>query len=221
MNYNLKIEEILVPYKDLNKTKAQIINGDKLLYVEDFVQEKYEKDGYSVIKGADFHLFLWFSVGKFPNEVGRNWGTDRFVKLNKENLEICNNQLINTQKERLIENGIKMWGLYYGKYKPKFLIKNKLLEILSCFSEKEKIELLKIYSEYQYNPRGAPDLFAFKAGTKEKQFIEVKSYTDSLRYEQLLLASNIIRKVGDYYTLTYVLPNNINSLKPIKHPHAW
>lgn len=83
---------------------------------------------------------------------------------------------------------------------------------MNAFSCNEIISLIGIYLSAEYNPRGASDLFAFNKKTGDKKFIEVKSYTDSLRYEQLVLASSLINKVGDCFSIAYVLPNNYEDL---------
>ncbi len=110
-----------------------------------------------------------------------------------------------------------MWKCYYSGesdygMNKKIDLLQSLLGAINSFTDKEKRGLIKIYSESDYDYRGAPDLFVFNQN-KEKQFIEVKSYRDSLRFEQLLLASKIINNVGCCYSINYVLPNNLNKLE--------
>ena len=92
---------------------------------------------------------------------------------------------------------------------------------MRCFDDKEVISLLQIYSSKKYNPRGAPDLYVFNPKTRAKQFIEVKSYRDSLRYDQLLIASSIIDFVGNYFTIAYVLPSNYDELQEKEFKEAF
>ncbi len=212
--YQINVEEIWSIYTTENTSKIKILLNDSEYTVENYVKEIYEAKQFLVLQGSDIHLFLWFCCGKFDNKTGKNWGGEKFEKLNNVNEAICTKGMISEQYKTLVNNANQMWRMYHQSYPPK---KNlKISDSIQCFDEKELINLLQIYSSRNYDPRGAPDLFAYNLETRNKQFIEVKSYRDSLRYEQLQLASAIINNVGNYFTIAYVLPLNIKNLEEEK-----
>ena len=212
--YQINIEEIWCTYATEKTSKIKILANDSEYTVENYVKKLYKEKSFIVLQGSDIHLFLWFCCGKFDNETGHNWGGEKFTRLNKENENICTNGIISKQYRAMLNNANQMWAAYYQAYPPKMNL--KILDSIHCFDEKELVSLLLIYSSKNYNPRGAPDLFVFNPKTKDKQFVEVKSYGDSLRYEQLQLASAIINDVGNYFTIAYVLPLNFKKLEEEK-----
>ena len=209
--YKINIEEIWCIYATEKTSRIKILTNDIEYTVENYVKKIYEEEKFIVLQGSDVHLFLWFCCGKFDNKTGQNWGGEKFTSLNIANEAICTNGMISKQYKTLVNNADEMWFAYHQTYPPK---KNlKISDSVRCFDEKELINLLQIYSSRNYDPRGAPDLFVYNPETRDKQFIEVKSYRDSLRYEQLQLASAIVNCVGNYFTIAYVLPLNHDELQ--------
>lgn len=209
--YQINMEEIWCYYTTGKKSKIKILADNIEYTVENYVRKIYEEKEFVVLQGSDIHLFLWFCCGKYDNATGESWGGKKFVNLNSENEAICTNGRIHEKYKTMINNAEQMWSAYYQTYPPKLGI--KISDSIHCFDEKEIISLLQIYSSKNYDPRGAPDLFVFNPKTGDKQFIEVKSYRDSLRYEQLQFASSLINFVGNYFTIAYVLPLNYDELQ--------
>jgi len=211
--YPINIIEMWCTYTldSASKGRVNVIEDDISFTVENYVRKHYEELGYLVLEGSHVHFFLWFCCGKFDNQRGGNYGGSEWIKLNKENAGFCRNKKIAKKYNTMVKNASKMWLAYYHDYPPKKDI--KLLDLIRCLNSKELIGLLKSYSAKPYKSKGAPDLVVFNPQTREKQFVEVKSYRDSLRFEQLMIASDIINCVGNLFTIAYVLPLNMDDLE--------
>lgn len=209
--YHINIIEIQAEYAEEKTERVKLTFGGNLLNVEDYVRKLFENQGYTVLNGADLHLFLWFCCGKFDNVTGGNWGDASFIELNHQNREKCSGH-IHDQWGILVRNATQMWVHYYQSYPLKAKLASLLSDSINIFDQKEIVALLNVYASAEYDPRGAPDLFVFNKETKDRQFVEVKSYTDSLRYEQLRLASELTNEVGSYFSIAYVLPVNYDEL---------
>ena len=154
----------------------------------------------------------------YGNESFEN--LNQFIKLNKVNDGICISDEISNKSHIMIDNAVILWKIYFENKRDILERIDLLTEAICIFSDEEIVNLLGIYASSAYDMRGAPDLFVYNKLLGEKQFVEVKSFKDSLRYEQLLFASRIRNRVGDLFTIMYVLPKNFeewadNSIKLI------
>jgi VRR-NUC domain len=216
--YEINIVELWCTYakESTSKGKIKVIVDGKAFTVEDYVRKVYEEHNFIVVRGADLELFLRFCCAKWNIETGIGGAGDKFVTLLAANNATCTSGMIPNRYDTLVSNAYQMWLDYY-KNPPKNAFGKILLDSTRCFEKTELINLLQKYnSSSQYGVIGAPDFFVYNPRTREKQFIEVKSFADSLRFDQLKFASMITNFVGSYFTVAFVLPSNHDELQESK-----
>lgn len=203
--------EILAPY-DIKKSKGKtrILTNGSSLTVENYVKRVFENKGYTVIRGGDLNKFLRFCCGGWTGYIGEDFGGEKFIAFNNRNRSICNSGMISEQWNTMIDNAYHMWSLYHQNYPPKLILTSKLYESLKIFEKDEIIGLLKLYDLPHRMPN--IDWFAFNKKTGDRQFVEVKSYKDNIRHNQLRFGLQLSRLGKNLFAVVYVLPHNVKAL---------
>ena len=202
--------EIYAPYDmEESKGKTRILTNGSSVTVENYVKKVFENKGYTVVSGGDLDKFLRFCCGGWTGYIDEDHGGEKFVALNNRNRSICNNGMISEQWNTMIDNASHMWSLYHRNYSPKLILTSKLCEAIKIFEEDEIIGLLKMYSQ---SYRQDTDRFVFNKNTEDRQFVEVKSHNDSVRYTQLKFSLDLSKLGKNLFTVVYVVPNNAEEL---------
>ncbi len=202
----INLVEIYASY-ELKKGKGHpriLINGSSLT-VENYVKKVFENKGYTVVRGRDLNAFFRFCCGRWTGYIPE----EKFGALNNRNRSICDNGMISEQSDTMIDNAHYMWKSYELNNPTKLALAIKLYKSLKSFEKNEIIGLLKMYSQ-SYGPE--IDLFVFNNKTRDRQFVEVKSRTDSIRYSQLRFSFEIGKLGKNLFTFIYVLPSNAKEL---------
>ena len=202
--------EICAPY-DIkeSKGKTRILTNGSSVTVENYVKKVFENKGYTAVSGGDLDKFLRFCCGRWTGYIDEDHGGEKFVVLNNRNRSICNSGMISEQWNTMIDNASHMWSLYHRNYSPKLILTSKLCEAIKIFGEDEIIGLLKMYSQ---SYRQDVDWFVFNKNTKDRQFVEVKSHNDSVRYTQLKFSLDLSKLGKNLFTVVYIVPNNAREL---------
>lgn len=202
--------EIYAPY-DIkeSKGKTRILTNGSSVTVENYVKKVFENKGYTVVSGGDLDKFLRFCCGRWTGYIDEDHGGEKFIVLNNRKRSICNNRMISEQRNNMIDNASHMWSLYHRNYSPKLILTSKLCEAVKIFDEDEIIGLLKMYSQSYAQD---VDWFVFNKKTKDRQFVEVKSRNDSIRYTQLKFSLDVSKLGKNLFTVVYVFPNNTEEL---------
>jgi len=215
----INLVEIHAPYEikkgtdGPHKGKPRILTNGSSLTVENYVKKVFENKGYTVVRGGDLGKFLRFCCGGWTGYMDEAHGKEKFVVLNNRNRSICNSGMISKQWNTMIDNAYHMWSLYHQNYSPKLILTSKLCEAVKIFEEDEIIRLLKMYSQSYAQD---VDWFVFNKKTKDRQFVEVKSRNDSIRYTQLKFSLDVSKLGKNLFTVVYVFPNNIEELDKVR-----
>lgn len=217
---------------------TKVVRGNQRITVEDYVQQIYEERGFTVVRGNDFYTFLMFCCGYFDfrgglerfsddPEIRKNYHGDlgmhaslahhypNIIEPNDENIAICKAGIRSDNYRILIKNASQ---IYNEPDKPKQYFCDhrsfeKILSFINSLEEHEILSLLNFCNNRGRFINGVSDFFVWNLETREWQFVEVKSHSDSLKLEQIEFLSGITAQVGNVFTLAFVLPSNQEELQ--------
>jgi len=207
-----------MPLMEKGKGKRiKVVLGESELNVEPAVAEILKASNYKVISGEDVHLASHVLTGKFmglrDHDTFKNYalhyGYDNSfldsILLDSENLlmdYLKGNEDVAIQ---LLENLVTRWDIYY---KP--VIRKKLaIKVLVKFWMHNR-EILRKWVEWYYklpyDPRGAPDLFAWSSRSNDWRWVEVKSARDRLSENQWQWIHGFTKHVSNNVALVRIIP---------------
>lgn len=183
----------------------------RLVRVEEYASHLLATAGWSVFKGDDAHFFFSILSCNFKEspfrDTLRSWaGGCAEERISRLDVAVNRSISSGTVLPGLIDEAEGMLRMYYASYPPKQAVYTAIAEQARCMDKSLLLRLIKFYRRIGYTVKGAPDLFAAADGAF--WFVEVKSYTDSLRPEQYDFFEGYLTSVGKNILVLRVVAND-------------
>ena len=212
--FSVKVVTLHMNYLIGTDTQVKLLVDGKHVGVEAAVADILSKAGYKVFRGDNVHIASFALARKcltYVDEYSCFSDEEKAVakRLIKQSNTLLKDFLAGRAEKLspLLGNMKERWklGSVGTQIKDRGFI-DTFIQFLS--SNPEVAETwIKCYNGLPYDPRGAPDLFAWSENTNRWFWIEVKSFNDSLRPEQWAWIEHFQGFVGQNVTLVRIIPS--------------